>query len=323
MTRDITILVPGELHERALARLNENFQVAQVGSVEASEITADIAEQTRGIATSFFAIDAGLIDCLPKLEIIANFGVGYDKVDAKHAAMRQVMVTNTPDVLTEEVADTALGLLINTVREFPRAEAWLRDGRWEKEGPYRLTPGTLRGRKVGIFGMGRIGQAIARRIEAFGLPVSYHNRRAIEGSPYTYYETLGGLAEAVDTLINVAPSTPQTEKAIDASVLKALGPSGVFINIGRGSTVDEAALIEALEQGAIQAAGLDVFEKEPHVPARLLALPNAVLLPHVGSASVWTRNAMADLVVDNLVSWFDEGKALTPVAETRGVQARG
>jgi hypothetical protein len=191
MTRDITILVPGELHERALARLNENFQVAQVGSVEASEITADIAEQTRGIATSFFAIDAGLIDCLPKLEIIANFGVGYDKVDAKHAAMRQVMVTNTPDVLTEEVADTALGLLINTVREFPRAEAWLRDGRWEKEGPYRLTPGTLRGRKVGIFGMGRIGQAIARRIEAFGLPVSYHNRRAIEGSPYTYLRDAG------------------------------------------------------------------------------------------------------------------------------------
>ncbi|MBE7185629.1 MAG: 2-hydroxyacid dehydrogenase [Methylobacterium mesophilicum] len=323
MRRDITILVPGAMHERVLARLAENFHVLPLDSNDPSAVTPEIAARVRGLAGGALTIHAGLIDSLPKLEIVAYNGVGYDKVDAKHAATRGVMVTNTPDVLTEEVADTALGLLINTVREFPRAENWLREGRWETEGPYRLTPGTLRGRKVGIFGMGRIGQAIARRIAALDLPVSYHNRRPVEGSPYAYHDTLEGLAGAVDTLIDVAPSTPETEKAVDARIFEALGPSGVFVNIGRGTTMDEPALIEALEKGTIQAAGLDVFEKEPHVPARLLALPNAVLLPHVGSASVWTRNAMADLVVDNLVSWFDAGKALTLVPETRRVKARG
>ena len=191
-------------------------------------------------------------------------------------AAKGVMVTNTPDVLTEEVADTAIGLLLNTVRELPKAEAWLRDGRWVKEGAYPLTRMTLRGRRVGIFGMGRIGRAIARRLEAFGLPIAYHNRRPVEGVAYDYHPTLAGLAEAVDTLISVAPGGAATEKAVDAKVLAALGPNGVFVNIGRGSTVDESALVEALASGTIRAAGLDVFENEPHVPQALIDLPECM-----------------------------------------------
>jgi lactate dehydrogenase-like 2-hydroxyacid dehydrogenase len=220
------------------------------------------------------------------------------------------------------VADTALGLLINTIRELPRAENYLREGRWVKEGPYRLTPATLRGRKAGIFGMGRIGQAIARRLEAFGLSIAYHNRRQADGLAYEYHPTLVSLAGAVDTLISVVPGGASTLKAVNAEVLKALGPDGVFVNIGRGSTVDEDALAAALRDGTIFAAGLDVFADEPNVPKALLDLPNASLLPHVGSASVHTRNAMADLVVDNLVSWFAEGKPVTAVPETAHVKAK-
>ncbi len=164
--------------------------------------------------------------------------------------------------------------------------------------------------------MGRIGRAVAHRLEAFGLPVAYHNRRPVEGVGYTYYPTLLALAGAVDTLISVAPGGAATEKAVNAEVLKALGPDGVFVNIGRGSTVDEAALAAALADRTIFAAGLDVFADEPHVPQALLDVPNATLLPHVGSASVATRRAMADLCADNLVAWFGEGRALTPVPET-------
>jgi lactate dehydrogenase-like 2-hydroxyacid dehydrogenase len=276
----------------------------------------------RGIA-SFGGIDAAMIDALPNLEIIASFGVGYDSVDANHAAKRGVMVTNTPDVLTEEVADTAIGLLINTVRELYAAEKWLRDGDWAEKGNYRLSRLTLRGRSVGIFGMGRIGRAVARRIEAFGLPIAYHNRRRVEGLAYGYHATLKGLAEAVDTLICVAPGGAATERAINAEILSALGSNGVFVNIGRGSAVDEAALAAALKSGTIAAAGLDVFADEPNVPRTLLDAANASLLPHVGSASEHTRRAMADLCVDNLVAWFTERRPLTPVPETINVKAGG
>jgi lactate dehydrogenase-like 2-hydroxyacid dehydrogenase len=233
------------------------------------------------------------------------------------------MVTNTPDVLTEEVADTTIGLLINTVREMYAAEKWLRDGDWVENGNYRLSRLTLRGRSVGIFGMGRIGRAVARRLEAFGLPIAYHNRRKVEGLAYEYHATLKGLAEAVDTLICIAPGGAATEKAINAEVLSALGSNGVFVNIGRGSAVDEAALAAALESGTIAAAGLDVFADEPNVPQALLDASNTSLLPHVGSASEHTRRAMADLCVDNLVAWFTERRPLTPVPETVKVKARG
>ena len=316
--RDVTILVPGRLYEHAAGRIGKTFDMMRIERAEAALVDPSLAASVRGLA-AMTTVDAAFIDALPRLEIIANFGVGYDAVDARHAGSRNVMVTNTPDVLTDEVADTALGLLINAVRELPRAEQWLREGHWEKEGPYPLTRMTLRGRRAGIFGLGRIGLAIARRLEAFGLAVAYHNRSKVEGVSYTYHPTLLGLAEAVDTLISVAPGTPATEKAVNAEVLKALGPDGVFVNIGRGSTVDEAALAEALKTGVIRAAGLDVFADEPRVPKALIEASNASLLPHVGSASVHTRNAMADLVVDNLISWFSGKGPLTPVPETRHV----
>lgn len=321
-TSNVAILVPGRLHEHAVERISGSFRIIPIKAADVGLLSADDIAAIRGIA-SMTTIDAAFIDALPNLEIIANFGVGYDAVDAKHAAKKGVMVSNTPDVLTEEVADTALGLLINTVRELPKAEAWLRAGKWESQGGYPLTKASLRGRSVGIFGMGRIGQAIARRVEAFGLPVAYHNRRPVEGSAYVYHDTLVGLAEAVDTLISVAPGGASTDRIVNAEIFKALGPDGVFINIGRGSTVDEPALAEALRSGTIRAAGLDVFAAEPRVPADLIALDNACLLPHVGSASVHTRKAMADLVVDNLVSWFTKGQAVTPVSETAGVAKRG
>ena len=312
---DVTILVPSKLYEHALGRIDRSFKMVRIDRADPALVNADIAATARGVA-GMTAIGATFIDALPKLEIIANMGVGYDSVDAKHAASRGIVVTNTPDVLTEEVADTALGLLINAVRELPRAEQWLRQGRWEKDGHYPLTGATLRGRRAGIFGMGRIGIAIARRLEAFGLSVAYHNRRKVEGVPYAHHPTLIGLAHAVDTLISVAPGGAATEKAVNAEVLAALGPNGVFVNIGRGSTVDEDALIAALGKGVIRAAGLDVFAREPEVPQALIDLPNASLLPHVGSASVHTRDAMADLVVDNLISWFAGKGPLTPVPET-------
>ncbi|TIP85079.1 MAG: 2-hydroxyacid dehydrogenase [Mesorhizobium sp.] len=317
----VAILVPGQFNDHAVGRIDRTFSRVWIERPDASLVTDELRRSVRGIA-AFGGINAALIDALPNLEIIANFGVGYDSVDARHAAQRGVMVTNTPDVLTEEVADTAIGLLINTVRELPRAETWLRDGSWARNGNYRLSRLTLRGRRIGIFGMGRIGLAIARRLEAFGLPIAYHNRRQVEGLSYEYHGTLKGLAEAVDTLISVVPGGASTEKAVNVEILSALGPNGVFVNIGRGSTVDEAALAAALANGTIAAAGLDVFADEPSVPPALLAAPNTSLLPHVGSASEHTRRAMADLCVDNLISWFSEGRALTPVPETEKVKAR-
>ncbi|MHB2263738.1 2-hydroxyacid dehydrogenase [Aliihoeflea sp. PC F10.4] len=311
--KDVTLLVHGKPHPHAAKRLEETFTLVN---------SPDAPDGIIGVAVMGKDVDPAFLDGLPNVEIVSSFGVGYDHVDASHAATRNVVVTNTPDVLTDEVADTAIGLLINAVRELPKAEQWLRDGRWKGEGPYRLTRGTLRGRRVGIFGMGRIGLAIAKRIEAFGLPVSYHNRRRVDGVDYQYFDSLVELAANVDTLISVAPSTPQTQKIVNAEILAALGPTGVFVNIGRGNTVDEEALAAALHDGTIQAAGLDVFEDEPNVPQALLDAENASLLPHVGSATLHTRQAMADLVVDNLIAWFSRGEALTPVAETKDLAKR-
>ncbi|MEL4378222.1 2-hydroxyacid dehydrogenase [Brucella cytisi] len=317
--RDATVLVLGNFNDYAVERLSGEFSVRRIPRGDAALVDADWAGDIYCIA-SMSTVDAALIDALPNLKIIGNFGVGYDAVDAKHAGAKNVMVTNTPDVLTDEVADTALGLLIDTVRELSKSQEFLRAGNWVKEGRYPLSKLSLRGRKVGIFGLGRIGKAVAHRVEAFGLPVSYHNRRKAEGVAYDYYPTLLELAKAVDTLILVAPGGAETAKAVNAEVLKALGPDGVLINVGRGSLVDEDALAAALNDGTIAAAGLDVFANEPSVPQGLLDAPNTVLLPHIASASQKTRQAMADLVIDNLIAWFDTGKAITPVPETVHVQ---
>lgn len=254
------------------------------------------------------------LDKFPKLEIISSFGVGYDHVDAKAAAARAIVVTNTPDVLTEEVADTALGLLLCTVRELPQAERYLRAGKW-LENHYPLTA-SLRDRTAGIVGLGRIGKAIARRLDAFGVPVVYYGRRRQGDVGHRYYDDLVTMARDVDIMIVVTPGGPETKNLIDAKVLEALGPDGILINVSRGSVVDEPALIRALQGKQILAAGLDVFADEPRVPSELIALDNVVLLPHVGSASVHTRRAMGQLVVDNLLSWAAGKGPLTPVPET-------
>lgn len=232
----------------------------------------------------------------------------------RYARDHKIIVTNTPEVLTEETADTALGLLLATARDLIKADNFVRSGEWAKR-PFPLS-GSLRDRTIGIVGMGRIGSAIARRCEAMKLPVVYHSRNKNESVPNKYYPSLLDMARDVDTLIVVIPGGAATARIINAEVLEALGPRGILINIARGSVVDEEALIAALSSGKILAAGLDVFANEPHVPDALKALPNTVLFPHVGSATVLTRGAMDGLVVDNIKAWFAGKGPLTPVAET-------
>ncbi|MGO9627833.1 MAG: 2-hydroxyacid dehydrogenase [Xanthobacteraceae bacterium] len=260
-------------------------------------------------------IDDALLASLPKLQIISSFGVGYDHIDANAAAKRGIVVTHTPDVLTEEVADTAIGLLLCTVRELPQAERHVRAGQWP-QGNYPLSRATLRNRTVGMVGMGRIGVAIARRLEAFGVPVVYHTRQPRPDLGYLHYPRLIDMARDVDTLIVIVPGGAATRNMIDAKVLEALGPDGILINVARGSVIDEPALIAALRERKILSAGLDVFAEEPQVPEALLAMENVVLLPHIGSASVFTREKMDQLVVDNIRAWAANEPPLTPVPET-------
>jgi lactate dehydrogenase-like 2-hydroxyacid dehydrogenase len=276
----------------------------------------DVGPRIRGVATStlYGRTDASLLDRLPNVEIISSFGVGYDNVDAAESARRGIVVTNTPDVLNDEVADLTIGLLLATLRRIPQADRYLREGRW-LEASFPLTT-TLRERKVGIVGLGRIGKAIARRLEGFDVSIAYHGRTRQEGVAYAYHDSLIGLAEACDLLIVITPGGAATRHLVDADVLKALGPTGVLINVARGSVVDEQALIDALRSGTIQSAGLDVYEDEPRVPQELIEMEHVVLLPHVASASVHTRKAMGQLVVDNLVSWFNGKGPVTPVTET-------
>jgi lactate dehydrogenase-like 2-hydroxyacid dehydrogenase len=267
------------------------------------------------VSVSSDKIGAELMSKLPNLEIVSTFAVGYDHVDVAWAAAHGVTVTNTPKVLNEEVADTALGLLLCTVREFPQAERFLRAGKW-RERAYPLTKATLRNRNVGMIGMGAIGQAIARRLDAMNVPVVYHSRRPAAGVRYRYYPSLLDMAANVNILLAIIPGGPATKDLINAEVLKALGPEGILINMARGSVVDQPALIAALKDKTIMAAGLDVYVNEPQVPADLIAMDNVVLFPHLGSASAYTRTQMDQLVVDNLKAWAAGKPPLTPVPET-------
>jgi lactate dehydrogenase-like 2-hydroxyacid dehydrogenase len=278
---------------------------------------AERAPRVRGMAVAATEerVDGPFMTRFPRLEIVSSFGVGYDHVDAAWAGAHGITVTNTPDVLTEEVADTALGLLLCTVREFPQAERYLRAGKW-REKNYPLSKATLRDRTVGMVGMGRIGQVIARRLAAMQVPVVYHSRRPAAGVPYRHYPKLMDMARDVDVLMIITPGGAQTKNLIDAQVLATLGPDGILINMSRGSVVDEPALIKALQQKTILSAGLDVFAREPEVPAELIAMDHVVLFPHLGSASVATREKMDQLVVDNLLAWAAGKPPLTPVSET-------
>ncbi|WP_260928335.1 2-hydroxyacid dehydrogenase [Novosphingobium sp. 9] len=273
---------------------------------------AQIGERVRGvIASRPTPINEALFNRLPNVEIVSNFGVGYDQIDVDAATRHGVVVTNTPSVLDEEVADLALGLLLATVRRIPQADRYLRDGQWLKSS-FPLSA-SLRGRTVGILGLGNIGLAIARRLSGFDVGIAYHSRRQRTDVSYRYYDSPGALAEAVDVLILIVPGTAETRHLVDAALLEKLGPNGILINVARGIVVDEQALIKALADGTILAAGLDVFEREPNVPAALIEADNVVLLPHVGSASEPTRGAMADLVIANICGWFSDKQVVTPV----------
>jgi lactate dehydrogenase-like 2-hydroxyacid dehydrogenase len=310
------ILMPGPM-PLVLPKLEARFRVHKLWeAADKQAALAELGSAITGIATGgHIKIDAALIDRFPNLQIVANFGVGYDSVDAAHAATRGVIVTNTPDVLTEEVADTAIGLMLMTAREFGAAERYVRAGKW-LHSSYPLTRSTLQGKTLGIVGMGRIGKAIAKRAAAFGLKLAYHNRRPAADTDIRYYASLVDLARDVDILLSVLPGGAATHHLIGAEVLEALGPEGILINIGRGSVVDETALIAALTAGKLFSAGLDVFETEPCFPEELASFDRVVLLPHVGSASIHTRQLMGDLCADNLISWFETGAPVTPVAET-------
>ena len=278
-----------------------------------------VAPQIRAIAAGGESkVPADLINRLPALEVISVMGVGYDGVDVAAAVARGIQVTHTPDVLNDDVADLAIGLMLNAARQLPAADRYVRDGSW-LQAPMPLAR-KMSGANLGLVGMGRIGQAIAQRALAFGMKVAYTSRTPKPALAYRYLPSAAALAAEVDFLVIITPGGAATRKLIDAEVLRALGKGrgeGILVNVARGSVVDEQALIEALEAGVIAGAGLDVFENEPQVPQRLCALPHVVLAPHVGSATGQTRQAMADLAFSNLAAHFGGRPLLTPVPECR------
>jgi lactate dehydrogenase-like 2-hydroxyacid dehydrogenase len=269
-------------------------------------------EITVAVTSGRTGVDAALMSALPKLGAVVNFGVGYDTTDVELAASRGIGVSNTPDVLTDCVADTAVGLMIDVLRQFSAADRYVREGRWPVDGNYPLTRQVSRSR-LGIVGLGRIGSAIAQRLTAFGCSISYHNRRPIADSPHLYVASLVELARQVDVLVVAAAGGADTRNLIDRNVIEALGLDGFLINIARGSVVDETALVEALTAGKLGGAGLDVFADEPKVPDALLAMDNVVLLPHVASGTVETRAAMEELTLRNLDKFLQTGQLETPV----------
>jgi lactate dehydrogenase-like 2-hydroxyacid dehydrogenase len=302
-----------------MPQLATHFDLQVLPDLDAAGLAA-VAPRIRGIAASGDSkVPAALIDQLPALEVISVMGVGYDGVDVAAAKARGVVVTHTPDVLNDDVADLALGLMLSAARQLPAADRFVRGGQW-LQGNMPLAR-KMSGARLGIVGMGRIGQAIAHRAQAFGMAIAYTARSARPGLPHRYLPSAAALAAESDFLVVITPGGAGTRHLINAEVLAALGRSspagGILVNVARGSVVDEAALIDALERGVIAGAGLDVFENEPQVPERLRALPHVVLTPHVGSATQGTRQAMADLALANLQAHF-AGRALpSPVPECR------
>lgn len=275
--------------------------------------------QTHGSTIEYIAtnghdgVKPAIMDALPKLKMISCYGVGYDAIDTHAANARGIMVTHTPNVLNAEVATTTLMLLLALYRELLRDDAYMRAGRWQKDGNTPLTR-SVDHQTIGILGLGRIGQAIVDKLAPFHPKILYHGRTK-KDVPYTFCPDLVTMAEACDVLICITPGGPQTEKLVNQAVINALGPKGTLINVSRGSVVDEAALIKALQEGRLGWAGLDVFENEPEVPEALRTLPNVVLTPHIGSATVETRAAMGQLTVDNLTQFLANGTVISPVPE--------
>lgn len=286
---------------------------AEFERLGAADIERDPARagEIRAIVTrSNLEVPASLVERLPKLEIIATNGVGYDLIPLELAARRGIVVSNTPDVLNAAVAELCIGALLSLLRKLPQADRYVREGRW-RDASFPLST-SLAGKHVGIVGLGRIGKDIARRLELFGVALAYHGR-SDQGLAWRFEADLAALARDVDILIVAAPGGRETARMIDARVLDALGPRGWLVNVARGSLVDEEALLAALEQNRIAGAALDVFDGEPDIDRRFFGLENVLLLPHIGSATRETRAAMAQLMLDNLRSYFRSGRALTPV----------
>jgi len=314
-TPEIDVLAVAKLSPLLAPQLAAAYRVHDRLHESDAEAFGAVAPRIRGIAASGESkVGAELIARLPALEIISVMGVGYDGIDVGAAKARGIQVTHTPNVLNDDVADLAIGLMLCAARQLPAADRYVRSGQWAAAGPMPLAR-KMSGARLGLVGMGRIGQAIARRASAFGMDIAYTARSARPGVPYRYLPTATALAAESDFLVVITPGGAGTRKLIDAEVLAALGSDGILVNVARGSVVDEAALIDALEQGVIAGAGLDVFENEPHVPARLLALPHVVLAPHIGSATGQTRQAMADLAAANLAAHFAGRPLLSPVPE--------
>jgi lactate dehydrogenase-like 2-hydroxyacid dehydrogenase len=295
-----------------LARLKSRFTVHEM--FKAGSYDAAVARRCKAVATSGgVGASAETFEQFPEAKLFASFGVGYDSIDVEEAKHRGVRVTNTPGVLTDEVADLALALALAVSRDLVVGDAWVRAGDWESRGNLPLAR-KLSGRPAGILGLGGIGKAIARRCEAFAMDIAWHGPRPKPDQPWPYHETLVALAERSEVLFVACPGGAETKHLVNAEVLKALGPDGILVNIARGTVVDEAALVAALESGTLGGAGLDVFEEEPKVPEALKKHPRAVLQPHVGSATLETRRAMGLLVAENLEAWFEGKELVTPVA---------
>ncbi|HKX43128.1 MAG TPA: 2-hydroxyacid dehydrogenase [Burkholderiaceae bacterium] len=314
---DLDVLAVAKLSPLLAEPLHANYRVHDRLHETDPQAFAAVAPRIRAIAASGESkVGAELIAQLPALEIISVMGVGYDGIDVAAAKARGVVVTHTPSVLNDDVADLALALMLAVARAIPQADRYVRDGRWEASGAMPLAR-KLSGSRLGLVGMGRIGQAIAQRALAFRMDVAYTARSAKSDLPYKFFATPQALAAESDFLVVITPGGAATRKLIGASVFEALGPRGYVVNVARGSVIDEAALTDALERGVIAGAGLDVFEDEPRVPARLKALPNVVLTPHIGSATNETRRAMADLAYANLDAKLTGKPLLTPVPECR------
>ncbi|WP_338760440.1 2-hydroxyacid dehydrogenase [Massilia sp. METH4] len=300
-----------------MAQLEQHFtchHVWQVPPEGRAAFIGGVAPEVRAVATTGMAgIGAALAAQLPRLEIVAVNGIGVDAVDFDALRPRGIRVTNTPGVLTDDVADLAVALLLAAARRIPALDAYVRGGQWQAGVPVKPAR-ALRGKVAGIYGFGRIGQAVAARLAAFGMQTRYWQPNAKAGVAVPRAGSLVELARDSDYLVLCAPGGPATRNTVDAAVLDALGPEGTLVNIARGSLVDEPALVAALAEGRLGAAALDVFAEEPSVPAALAALPNVVLTPHVGSLTVETRHAMGQLVVDNLLAHFSGKPLLTPVA---------
>ncbi len=313
------LLLIGGATDAMLERLSEKFTVHKLNDqTDPSAWLAENGAKIEYVATNGHdGVKPDYMAALPNLKMISCYGVGYDAIDTSVALERDIMVTHTPNVLNAEVASTAVLLMLACYRNFLADEAHARSGRWETEGNAPLSL-SADGRTVGILGLGRIGQAIADKLAAFDATVVYHSRTQKDVA-LKYYDDLTEMASDVDVLICITPGGPSTNKIVNREVLNALGPDGVLINVSRGSVVDEAELISALQEGRLGKAGLDVFEKEPHIPEALRQLDNVVLLPHVGSGTVETRAAMGALTVDNLLQHLESGSVISPVPECAGM----